>query len=52
MVSFSVKIVKGDIILDYDKLLNFNGQGVNTRLAKINAFEKFIKNVENDVSKL
>jgi peptidoglycan hydrolase CwlO-like protein len=46
MISYSVIILKGDIIQDYDELLEFDGQGVNIRLAKINAFEKFINNVE------
>jgi hypothetical protein len=46
-VIFSVKILKGEIIQDFAELKEFSGKGASFKLAKINAFEMFIKNVEN-----
>ena len=51
-VIFSVNILKGDIIQDFRGLLAFEGQGENTKLAKINAFDVFIRNVLNCVADL
>ena len=42
-----MRISKGEIIQDFDELLEFSGTGVNKKSAKIDAFENFLKNVEN-----
>ena len=47
LVVFSVTILKGDLVQNYDNLLVFEGLGINTKIAKINAFDKFIENVVN-----
>ena len=51
-VCFSVNILKGDILQDYEALLFFKGHGESIKLAKINAFENLIDNVATYESNL
>ena len=45
IVVFTVTILKGAIIEEYEDLLVFDGTGATVKLAKVNAFQKLIANV-------